>query len=111
VNFVPNPGLGGANPNLVTSSNLAQPLVGHFGTLGRNTERLNRLAEFNWTFGKIFKITERVSTQFQAQIYNVFNNTTFSRSGQVLSAPATFGYYSDTDTNTRNITMVLRVIW
>jgi hypothetical protein len=111
VNFVPNPGLGTSNPNLITGSNLAQPLVGNFGTLGRNTLRLNRLAEFNWTFGKIFKITERVSTQFQAQIYNVFNNTTFSRTGQVLSAPATFGYYNDTDTNTRNMTMVLRVIW
>jgi len=111
VNFVPNPGLGAANPNLVTGSNLVQPLVGNFGTLGRNSLRLNRLAEFNWTFGKTFKITERVGTQFQAQIYNVFNNTTFSRTGQVLSAPATFGYYNDTDTNTRNMTMVLRVIW
>ena len=111
MNFVPNPGLGASNPNLITGSNLVQPLVGNFGTLGRNTMRLNRLAEFNWTFGKTFKITERVSTQFQAQIYNVFNNTTFSRTGQVLSAPATFGYYTDTDTNTRNMTMVLRVIW
>jgi hypothetical protein len=111
VNFVPNPGLGASNPNLITASNLVQPLVGNFGALGRNTLRLNRLAEFNWTLGKTFKLTERVSTQFQAQIYNVFNNTAFSRSGQVLSAPATFGYYSDTDTNTRNMTMVLRVIW
>jgi hypothetical protein len=111
VNFVPNPGLGSRNPNLVTASNLTQPLVGSFGNLGRNMLRLNRLAELNWTLGKSFKVTERLTTQFQAQIYNVFNNTAFSRSGQVLSAPATFGYYSDTDTNTRNMTMVLRFIW
>jgi hypothetical protein len=111
LNFVPNPGLGTANPNLTTTSNLIQPLMGNFGNMGRNSLRVNRLAEFNWTFGKTFKITERVSTQLQAQIYNVFNNTTFSRQGIVLSAPSTFGYYTDTDTNTRNMTMVLRVIW
>lgn len=107
--FVPNPGIG--NPNLVTGSNLTQPLVGSFGNMGRNMLRLNRLALFDWTFGKTFKLTERLSTQFQTHIYNVFNNTTFSRTGQVLSAPATFGYYTDTDTNTRNMTMVLRFIW
>lgn len=37
--FAPNPG--GTPTNKVTNSGLAQPLVGHFGTLGRNVARIN----------------------------------------------------------------------
>lgn len=111
VEFVPNPGLGAANPNKVTNSGLQQPLVGNLGNVGRNIARVNRLLNFDWTMGKEFSFTERVRTQLQAQVYNVFNNTAFSRPGVTLSAPATFGYYADTDTNARNITLVLRVIW
>jgi hypothetical protein len=111
IQFVPNPGTGANNPNLVTNSGLAQPLVGSLGNLGRNVIRANRLLNFDWTAGKDFTITERVRTQFQAQFFNVFNNTTFARPGATLSGPATFGYYADTDTNSRNITLVLRLIW
>ncbi len=109
--FEPNPGLGGRNPNKVPAAGLAQPLVGSFGNLGRNRLRLNPVIQADWTVGKQFKLTERFSLQFQAQFFNVFNNTTFSRPGQVLSAPATFGYYTDTDTDTRNTTLALRFIW
>jgi hypothetical protein len=109
--FTPNPGGGAGNPNLVTNSGLAQPLVGNFGNLGRNVLRLNPLLQTDWTLSKTVHINERLSTQFQAQAYNVFNNTTFSRPGQVMSAPSTFGYYSDTDTDTRNFTLVMRFIW
>lgn len=111
IKFDANPGLGNANPNKVTGSGLAQPLVGHFGTLGRNVLRLNPLIQSDMTFGKRFRINERLTTEFQTQIFNVFNNTTFSRPGTTLSAPATFGYYTDTDTDSRNMTMVLRLIW
>jgi hypothetical protein len=109
--FQPNPGGGGANPNLVTGSGLEQPLVGHFGTLGRNVFRINRSTNTDWTVGKFFDITEQTRLQFQLQVYNVFNNTVFSRPGTTLSAPATFGYYSDTDFDQRNMTVVLRFIW
>jgi hypothetical protein len=102
---------GGTPANKVTGSGLAQPLVGHFGTLGRNVIRLNSLVQSDMTFGRRFRITERITTEFQTQIFNVFNNTTFSRPGELLSGPATFGYYQDTDTNSRNMIMVLRLIW
>ena len=111
VQFEPNPGLGAANPNKVTNSGLGQPLVGHLGNAGRNIARVNRFLNYDWTFGKEFAITERVRTQIQAQIFNLFNNTTFSRPGLTWSAPATFGYYADTDTNSRNITLVMRLTW
>lgn len=109
--FAPNPGLSNRNPDKAANSGLAQPLVGHFGNLGRNVLRVNPLVQADWTIGKVFKLTEKFSTQFQAQMFNVFNNTTFSRVGQNLSAPATFGYYSDTDTDTRNVTLTLRLIF
>ena len=92
-------------------SNLAQPLIGRLGTLGRNVIRLNPLVDADWTLGRRFRLTERFSTVFQAQMFNIFNNTTFSRPGSTLSAPATFGYYTDTDTDSRRITMVVRFEW
>src|SRR5262245_18996199 len=79
--FDANPG-GGANPNKVT---------------GRNTVRINPLIQADWTLGKTFRVTERTQAQVQAHIYNVFNNTTFSRPGRTLSVPADFGYYTLTD--------------
>lgn len=111
IQFEPNPGLGAANPNKVTNSGLEQPLVGNLGNAGRNIDRVNRFLNFDWTLGKEFTVTEQVRTEFQAHFYNVFNNTTFSRPGLTLSAPATFAYYADTDTNSRNITLILRLIW
>ncbi|MBI3682151.1 MAG: TonB-dependent receptor [Acidobacteria bacterium] len=106
-----NPGLGARNPNKVPSAGLAQPLVGNFGTIGRNVIRLNPLVQADMNFGKRFRITERIRAEFQTQIFNIFNNTTFSRPGASLAAPATFGYYADTDTDSRNMTMVLRLVW
>jgi hypothetical protein len=111
VNFEANPGSGAANPSKIPNSGLAQPLVGHFGTLGRNVARLNRGINADWTVGKYFEITEDVRLQFQMQMFNVFNNVVLSRPGTTLSAPATFGYYSDTEFNQRNMTAVLRIIW
>jgi hypothetical protein len=71
------------------------------------------LIQADWTLGKKFNITERMAFEIQAQMFNVFNNTTFSFGSALntLSAPATFGYYSTTDTNSRNTTLVARFIW
>ena len=111
--FAPNPGGGSANPNLITNSGLAQPLIGHFGTLGRNVIRANPLINADMTVGRIFKLRENLNLKLQAQIYNVFNNTTFSFGSSVnnLSSPSTFGYYSGTDTNTRRIALTARLNW
>jgi hypothetical protein len=113
LSFSPNPGSGSSNPNKIPNSGLAQPLVGHFGSLGRNVFRLNPLIQSDMSLGRIFRIKERLKLQFQAQIYNIFNNTTFSNSTLTwnLSSPSTFGYYASTDTNSRRMTMTGRFIW
>jgi hypothetical protein len=90
---------------------LAPPLVGNFGTLGRNVLRMNRLFQTDWTIGRSFAISERLRPEFQAQIFNVFNNTTFNRPGAQLAAAQTFGYYNGTETDSRTITLVLRLHW
>jgi hypothetical protein len=110
--FQPNPGGGANNPNLITNSGLAQPLVGQFGTFGRNVVRLNPLIESDMTLGRIFKLKpERMNLKLQAQFFNLFNNTTFSLPGTSLSSPSTFGYYSGTDTNSRRVALTGRLTW
>ena len=101
------------NPSKATDSGLAQPLVGHFGDLGRNVFRLNPLINADMTLGKDFKINERVTTRLQWQVFNVFNNTTFNLGGAIwrMSAPGTFGYYQATDTNSRNMLLTLRFLF
>jgi hypothetical protein len=113
IHFDANPGLGTKNPNKIPTSGLAQPLVGHFGTLGRNVVRVNPLINTDWTLGKRFPVTERINLEFQAQMFNVFNNTTFNFGSSLnsLAAPATFGYYSGTDFAPRNVTLVMRLNW
>jgi hypothetical protein len=113
IHFDANPGSGANNPNKIPNSGFAQPLVGHIGTLGRNVFRLNPLIQSDMSLGRIFTIKERVKLQFQAQIYNIFNNTTLSNGSTLwqLSSPSTFGYYSGTDTNSRRMTMTGRLIW
>lgn len=107
----PNPGTVTAANFKTTGSGLEQPLIGNFGTLGRNVIRLNGLTQYDLTLQKTFNIGERYRLQYQSQFANLLNNTAFARPGGSLAAPQTFGYYQDTDTNSRVITMVLRFIF
>ena len=77
--FQANPG-GGANPNKAIDSGLAPPLVGHFGTLGRNTLRINPsdIQAYWKPSARRFELPNGLGSQLQAHIYNVFNNTTFT---------------------------------
>lgn len=111
VNFAPNPGTVLAANYKTTGSGLEQPLIGNFGTLGRNSLRQNGLTQYDLTIQKNVQIRERYTVQFQSQFGNLLNNTSFSRPGNSLAAPATFGYYQDTDTNSRVITLVMRFIF
>jgi hypothetical protein len=108
ITFEPNPGTVTAAMSKITNSGLAQPLVGNFGTLGRNAIRQNGLVQYDMTLQKEFKLREKYTFQIQSQFNNLFNNTSFARPGQSLAAPAVFGWYSDTDTNSRTVFLVGR---
>ena len=89
---------------------LVQPMLGHFGNLGRNVIRLNPLTNFDWVFLKDTRVSERLNTQFRAELLNVFNNTSFARFDNNLSS-ASFGTYGGTDTTPRQIQLALKLIW
>lgn len=109
--LTPDPGTGANNPNKITNSFLEQPLLGNFGTLGRHVIRQNGITQYDLTLMKDFKVNERFTAQLQGQVFNLLNQASFSRPGQSLAAAPTFGYYQDTNTNTRNITLLLRLIF
>jgi hypothetical protein len=111
IQFAPDPGAGDRNPNKVAGSGLTAPLVGSFGTMGRNTLRLNPFIQADWMIGRTFELRENVRLQMQVQSYNVFNNTTFTNPGRILASPSTFGYYADTDSDARNFQIVMRILW
>jgi hypothetical protein len=93
---------------------LSQPLIGNYGTLGRNAVRINGLVNFDWNVYKTTRITERVSIQVRAEFYNTFNNTTFGfASGNPnwnITSPQ-FGQYARTEYNQRNMQVGARVIF
>jgi hypothetical protein len=89
---------------------LVQPLLGNFGNLGRNALRLNEFKKFDWIVLKNTPVAEGLTAQFRAEFFNVFNNTSFARFVNDLSA-AGFGTYSGTDTTPRQIQLALKLIW
>lgn len=95
----------------IAASGLSQPLIGNFGTLGRNVIRANGMTQYDLTVQKNFQIRERMTFQLQSQFANLLNNTSFSRPGASLAAAGNFGYYQDTDTNSRVVALVARFIF
>jgi hypothetical protein len=89
---------------------LAQPLLGQYGNLGRNTLRLNGLTQFDWAVLKNTSVGEDLNLQFRADFFNVFNNTSFAGFQNVLTSSG-FGTYTTTDTRAREIQLGLKLIW
>jgi hypothetical protein len=89
---------------------LEQPLLGTFGTLGRNVRRLNGFENFDWALLKNTKVKEDLAVQFRAEFFNVFNNVSFARFTNDLSSPS-FGTYGGTDTTPRQIQFALKLLW
>lgn len=114
--LIPTPAQRGVNTQSTTrntnTSNfpLVQTMLGNFGNLGRNAVRLNGLTNFDWVFLKDTAITEAMKVQFRAELFNVFNNTSFATFDNNLSS-ATFGTYGGTDTTPRQIQLALKLIW
>jgi len=67
------------------------PPTGSFGNAGRNI--LKGPAAYNWDFSlfKDFKVRERQTMQFRAEMFNTFNTPQFSNPGASLAAPNSFG--------------------
>jgi hypothetical protein len=91
---------------------LSQPLLGNYGTLGRNTHRLNGERNFDWNIYKDFYFSREhdVKLQFRTELYNVFNNTAFQDVNRNITGAA-FGQYTTVAQNARFMQMALRLVF
>ena len=94
------------------SLGLTQPLLGNYGTLGRNTHRLNGERNFDWNLYKDFYFSREhdVKLQFRSEFYNLFNNTSFQDVNRNISN-AGFGQYTTVAQNARLMQMGLRLVF
>jgi hypothetical protein len=93
-----------------TSLGLSQPLIGNFGSLGRNVVRANGAVNFDWNIYRKFHITERMWLQFRAEGYNMFNNVSFQTVNANISS-ASFGQYTDTFSSSRYFQVGARLVF
>jgi hypothetical protein len=89
---------------------LSQPLLGNYGSLGRNSHRLNGEINFDWNVNKNFQFSESVKFQIRCEIYNVFNNTSFYNVNRNITNPA-FGQYTATGQSARFMQMAARLLF
>ena len=108
----------GANPFLADSAlRYAPTLLGHSGTLGRNTFRMPSLPNVDWSLVKETALAERgwagsspVALQIRADAFNVFNLPFVTATGSnwnTLSSPA-FGLVN-TAGNTRKLQVAAKI--
>ncbi|MBL8238150.1 MAG: carboxypeptidase regulatory-like domain-containing protein [Bryobacterales bacterium] len=76
----------------------AAPAAGTFGNIGRNAIYGPGFGALDFSVFKSTSITERVSTQFRLEVFNLTNRTNWANPGTSLSGTSTFGLM----TNTRN---------
>jgi outer membrane receptor protein involved in Fe transport len=124
-NFQPEPAGSPGNPaslGLVTvngtkisgyaaSLGLSQPLLGNFGTLGRNVLRLNGQTNFDWNFYKNFRVKERVNFQIRAEMYNTFNMVAFQGFASSTITSQNFGVYNTLSQNPRLFQLAARIVF
>jgi hypothetical protein len=92
------------------SLGLSQPLLGNFGTMGRNVLRLNGETNFDLNLYKTFQVQERMSVQIRAEMYNAFNNTSFEQVDRTITSP-TFGQYTAVGQDARYFQLGARLIF
>jgi hypothetical protein len=97
------------------SLGFSQPLIGNFGTFGRNMLRLNGQTNFDWNLYKNFHFSERVNFQLRSEFYNIFNLHAFQQvaganNGPSITAP-NFAQYTAVSLNSRQIQVGARVVW
>ena len=105
--------VGAATPGCV----FLTPTPVHFGNLGRNVIIGPGFQNLDFSLIKTTKITERVSVQFRADGFDVFNHPNFGQPNRVVSAAASFGEISTTrfptgdSGSSRQIQLALKLIF
>lgn len=84
-----------------------------FGDVGRNTLIGPWLANVDFALLKTTKLTEKVSLQFRAEAYNLFNRANRVRPNSIVENAGGFGYldYGEVDTIPRRLRFALKLIF
>jgi Carboxypeptidase regulatory-like domain len=94
-----------------------QPLPGTYGNVGRNVLGGPSLVETDLSLAKRFSLSERLSLQFRAEVFNVFNHTNLNAPNPVVYAAATggpsptAGLITSTSTTSRQVQLGLKLLW
>jgi len=73
------------------SSVIIPPAQGTFGTMSRNMLFSRPYRYWNLSIVKDWKLRERLSTEFRAEVFNVTNSTKLGDPGATLNTPSSFG--------------------
>jgi hypothetical protein len=94
-----------------------QPLPGTYGNAGRNILSGPGLVETDLSLTKKIPVSERLSVQFRAEFFNLFNHTNFNIPNPVVFASATggpsptAGVITATSTTSRQTQFGLKLLW
>lgn len=118
---VQEPTVPGGARRYFSAANFALPAVGTFGNIGRNALRGPGFNATDFSILKRTAITERIKTEFRAEIFNLFNRANFANPGTSLNAATSFGLITNTRNGSgapglgqgepRNIQLALKLIW
>lgn len=108
---IANSGMNGQFFAVPTTTNAAGSTVQPTpGNLGRNTFTGPGWSNFDFSIVKDTHLTERMTLQFRAEFFNLFNRPTFQTPNSTLSNPA-FGFSTLTQTTERQIQFGLRLMF
>lgn len=99
-----------ADPNAAFNSFRPVEISLDTTSMGGILRGLNRW-NLDMTLLRRFRITERLSTTFNAQFFNVFNHVLFSDPSMSLQSPTSFGVISGQYNNPRAVQLGLHVDW
>lgn len=102
------PADGFLNPAAFAIPTALNPSTGlTLGNLGNNVLRTRPSFFMDWTLAKRFKITEKVSTDFRAEFFNILNHPVFGVPINNMASGSLFGK-SQSAQNARQIQLMLR---
>jgi hypothetical protein len=94
--------------NWINAADFTSPAAGTFGNSGVGIMRGPNFANWDFTIGKKFSVTESKYFDFRAEFFNFTNRPNFTLPGRNLGDPATFGRITNTINESRRVEFVLK---
>ena len=91
------------------------PTAGTFGNVARGSLRGPRLVDFDTSLFKKFTVSEKLTLQFRAEAFNVFNHANFAAPNQIVFSGTGFspsaGVITETNGTSRQIQFALKLMF